>query len=232
MKRLAAPKAIPIPGKKSRYLRKAASGRHSAQYAIPLLVLLRDVMGVAADKREVKLLLGKGEVQLDGVTVKAENYPVGLMDVLSIPRLNSFNRVVLYAGKLRLSPLGSKEEASVKLCKVVDKRLVAGGRMQLCFHDGRTKLIEREEDNFKVGDTVKLQLPKQEIAGFFKLEKNARCYVFKGRHSGEIGTLREIKERPGSKASDAFLKSSSGEVITRKDYLFVVPEEFKIAVKG
>lgn len=227
LKRLAAPKSLPIPGKAAKYLRKPSSGRHSGEYALSLLVLLRDVLGVVRDKREAKLLLGKGEVQVDGVAAREESYPVGLMDVVSVPKISAFYRVVLSGGRLKLSAIG-REEAGAKLCKLVGKRLVSGGRMQLCFHDGRTKRIEREEDRFKVGDTLKLAVPGQEISGFFKLEKNARCYVFKGRHSGEIGVLQEIRERPGSRASDAFLKSPAGEVITRKDYLFVVPEEFKI----
>lgn len=227
LKRLAAPKALPIPSKGSLYLIKAAAGRHSKLYSMPALLLVRDVLKVARDRREAKKLFLKGEVLVDGVAVRDEKFPVGLMDVISVPKLSAFYRVVLKKGELALVPL-RQEDASAKLCKIIDKRIVKGGRIQLCLHDGRTQLIEKEEDRFRVGDTVKLSLPKQQAAGFLKLEKNARCYVFKGRHSGEVGTLEEIKVRPGSKASDAFLKEGGKQIITRKDYLFVVPEEFKL----
>lgn len=227
MKRLAAPKALPIPSKGPVYLIKAAAGRHGQKYAMPALVVVRDALGLASDRREAKKLFLKGEVLVDGVAVRDEKFPIGLMDIVSIPKLSAHYRVVLKRGEFALSPV-KQEEASWKLCKIADKRLVKGGRIQLCFHDGRSQIIEKEEDRFRVGDSVKLSIPKQQVAGFLKLEKNSRCYVFKGRHSGEVCTLEEIRERPGSRASDAFLKEGGKQIITRKDYLFVVPEEFKV----
>jgi len=209
------------------YLRKPTAGRHSKEYAMSMLLVLRDVLHLVCDKREAKMVLGRGDVLVDGVVVKDDGFPLGLMDVIAIPKAAAYYRVVLNEGKLKLVSIKA-EETKVKLCKISDKRLVRGGRIQLCMHDGRTHIMEREEDRFKVGDTVKLSIPKQQLQGALKLEKNARCYVYKGRHSGEVGVLEEIKVRPGSKASDAFLKATSGTVITRKDYLFVVPEEFKV----
>ena len=227
LKRLAAPKSLPIPSKGSVYLIKAAAGRHSKEYAMPALILVRDLLKVANDRREAKRLFLNGEIFVDGVAVRDEKFPVGLMDVISVPKLSAFYRVVLSHGELAIVAI-KQEETSTKLCKIVNKRLVKGARMQLCLHDGRTQIIEKEEDRFKVGDTVKLTIPKQQVAGFLKLEKNARCYVFKGRHSGEVSTLEEIKERAGSRASDAYLKGDGKPIITRKDYLFVVPDEFKV----
>ncbi len=229
LKRLAAPKSLPIPSKGSIYLLKPAAGRHSKQYAMSALMLVRDVLKVTRDRREAKRIFLNGEILIDGVAVRDEKFPVGLMDLISIPKLSAFYRVVLKHNELAIVPV-KKEEVAAKLCKITDKRIVKGGRIQLCLHDGRTQLIEKEEDRFRVGDTVKLSVPKQQVAGFLKLEKNARCYVFHGKHSGEVGTLEEIKERPGSKASDAFLKGEgSHQIITRKNYLFVVPEEFKVS---
>ena len=172
-------------------------------------------------------MLQKRDVLVDGKAVLEEKFPLGLMDVISLPKMGLHYRLVLLKGGFRAVEV-KKEEAVFKLCKIIGKRLVKKGRIQLAFHDGRTQMIEKEEDRFRVGDSVKLSIPKQSLAGFLKLEKNARCYVFHGRHSGEVGVLEEIRERPGSKASDAYLKAGSKQVITRKDYLFVVPEDFKL----
>jgi small subunit ribosomal protein S4e len=89
-------------------------------------------------------------------------------------------------------------------------------------------LIEKEEDRFKVGDTILVSVPNQEMKGFLKMEKGAPCLVFKGRHSGELAVLEEILSREGSKPADARLTTEGKELITLKNYLFVVDKDFKV----
>ncbi len=227
VKRLAAPKYLRLARKMHKYLKKTGAGGHGLAQAAPLLVLVRDLLGLASSKREAKAILSAGDVLVDGVPRKEEGFPVGLMDVVSIPKLKKNYRMLVSGDKLLLQQV-SEKDALPKLCKVVGKKLVAGNRIQLAFHDGRTHLIEREEDRFSLGDTVKLALPQQKLEGFLKCEKGARCYVYKGRHAGAIGVLKEVLERPGSAETEVRLDTAGGEIITHRDYVFVVDDSFEI----
>lgn len=228
MKRLAASRLLAIERKSCAFLTKPLPGMHELGEAIPLLVLVRDVLHLAGSKREAKAILAGSEVLVDGVPRTGEGFPVGLMDVVSIPKLNVHYRIVAKHGKLLPEAINA-QEAGIKLCKVVGKRLVRGGRIQLAFHDGRTQLIEKEEDRFSLGDTVKLRVPKQAIEGFLKLEKGARCYIHSGKHAGELATLEQVLERAGSAPSEVRLRVGDNEIITRKDYVLVVDDGFKLS---
>ncbi|MEK6924236.1 MAG: 30S ribosomal protein S4e [Candidatus Micrarchaeota archaeon] len=225
LKRLAAPKAMSIMRKGARYLKKPSAGRHKLTESVPLLVLLRDELKLAADRREAKAILSKGRVLVDGKKVTDEGFAMGLMDVVSLPLLGKHYRIVLTNGRLKPKEI-TETEAAGKLCRITGKKLVKGGRMQLEFHDGRSCMIEREEDRFKLGDTVRLAVPAQKITSFMKMQKGSRCYVFKGKHAGEMAELQETLERAGSTATDARLSGAGGEFATRKDYVFVVDDNF------
>ncbi|MBI3587633.1 30S ribosomal protein S4e [Candidatus Micrarchaeota archaeon] len=227
-KRLAAPKLVSIGRKKARYLRAPFAGRHKKGEAFSLLVLLRDVLKLARDRGEAKRVLSGGMVLVDGAARRDEAFPVGLMDTVSIPEQGLHFRIVVANGKLSPAVI-SEKEAGVKLCKVVGKSLVRGGKIQLSFHDGRSHIIEREEDRFSLGDTVKLSIPGQKISGFIKLEKGARCYIHLGKHAGKLAKLDGLLERAGSTATDASLTADAGEkLITRKNYVFAVEDDFKL----
>ncbi|MBI5229156.1 30S ribosomal protein S4e [Candidatus Micrarchaeota archaeon] len=228
LKRISAPSILPVKKKGSVWLKKPLPGMHRKEEAIPLGVLLRDVLGVAETMKEAKKLLKSGEVLVDGKQVREEGFGVGVMDVVSIPKLGKNYRVLLVKDKLRFFEI-PQEEAGIKLCKIVDKKIVGNSRIQLNLHDGRNYVIEKEEDQFKTGDTLRMGIPGQKLEGFLKLEKGARCYIAKGRHAGEIAVLDDILERAGSKESDARLHKENGsEIITLKSYLFVVDSKFQI----
>ena len=227
LKRMAASSSLRIGRKSHRYLNKPDPGRHAAGASMSMLILLRDYLKLAGNRREAKKVLAAGSVLVDGVARKSEGFPLGLMDVVVIPKLKAFYRISIVKGKLEPVEI-TEAESKVKLCKVVGKKIIKGGKVQLAFHDGRTHVIEREEDQFSLGDTVKFAMPEQKLAGFLKLEKGARCYIHSGRHAGMIGVLQDILERPGSASTEVKLKAGSEEIIPRKAYLLVIDEPFKL----
>ena len=227
LKRMAASSALRVSRKSHRYLNKPDSGRHPASASMSMLVLLRDYLKLTGNRREAKKVLSAGDVLVDGLAHRSEGFPLGLMDVVAIPKLKAFYRISIVKGKL--DPVAITEaEAKTKLCRIVGKKIIKGGKVQLAFHDGRTHVIEREEDQFSLGDTVKFAIPAQKMDGFLKLEKGARCYIYSGRHAGMIAVLSDILERPGSASTEVKLKADGAEIITRKSYLLVVDESFKL----
>ena len=226
MKRLAAPRAAKIPRKGIKWVKKPLAGAHRKSESIAIGVLLRDVLHVAEDMPSAKKLANAGGILVDGKAVRDTATPVGFMDAVSIPGSGKHYRILLAQGTLKPVEV-TAQEAGVKLCKITDKKTVKKGRIQLCLHDGRSYLIEKEEDVFHAGDTIKLRVPGQKIDGFLRLEKGATCYISHGKHSGETGVHQEMLEREGSRANEVALDAAGKKTITLKNYVFVVEKGFK-----
>lgn len=156
------------------------------------------------------------------------------MDVISIPEMGKAYRVLPSQKGLTLFPIGRKEEANFKLCRIENKTTLKGGHIQLNLHDGRNLLIRvkdanhPEEDAFETLDTLKVNLPDQEITGHFKLAKDAPAIIIDGKNIGRFGKIIEIEMRPGQKRRKALatIEDTSGNRFqTTLDYVFVVGDK-------
>ncbi len=228
-KRLALSPLVPIPRKGTKYVNNPSGGRHKKVSSMTILLLLRDVLKIAKDAREASMLLSSSKVLVDGRPVKDPALLVGLMDIISIPSLKVAYRLIIMNG--HFVPVSISIDTSSKLCKIIGKKIIKSGKIQLALHDGRSYIIEKEEDRFSVGDTIKIKFPTQTLEGFMKLEKGAKCYVFSGKHAGKIGVLDSILERAGSAPADVLLKVDNQKIITRKDYVLAVEESFNLPKK-
>lgn len=147
--------------------------------------------------REVRRVVNSGEVKVDGLVRRDVNFPVGLMDVIEIPALEKFYRMVPKNG-LIVAPIEiPKEEKDVKLCKVTRKVTTSGNKQQYGLHDGRTFVDgEKEQQKLSVNDTCLLKVPEQTVTGTVRLEKGSMALVIRGDNAGAMGAVQEIK--PGT----------------------------------
>jgi small subunit ribosomal protein S4e len=228
LKRKPAPKFWPIHRKDNRWVVKPGVGSHGAAASLPLLVVLRDILNVARTRREVDVILRRGNIKIDGVVHTNDDYPVGLMDVIDIPALKKTYRVLPLLGKgLRLHSIGL-DEKEFKLCKIVNKTTVTRGNVQLNLHDGRNQLIKvvdprkPSEDVYKTNDLLKIKLPSQEILGHLRFEPGVLALVESGRNVGRWGEIVKISE-PSVYDATAVLRDSNGEDFeTVVAYLFPI----------
>lgn len=226
LKRLVVSRSVQIPRKNSVWFKKSSPGPHSLRESIPLVSLLRDFLRFADTSREARKIIVSGAVLVDGRKVSGTGFPVGLMDVVSVPKTGAFYRVVSSRGGLALREV-SKEEGEWKYCKIIGKKVVGKNKMQLCFHDGRTLLVEGKGGEYKLGDSVKLSIPRQAVKEVLTRERNCLCFVCRGKHCGELGKLVELRGRERGGARTAVLDDSDkSHLITLQDYLFVVSEGF------
>jgi len=143
--------------------------------------------------------------------------------VVSFPKGGKHFRI-LVDNKGRLVPHEiTKDQAAVKILRVVRKHTVPGGKLNLTFHDGRNMLAD---NHIRVGDSVVVSLPKVALKSHLKRDKGSRCLVMEGKHAGSVVKLKEIIERKGGKSSEALVSDKSEEFITVAKYLFVVDEAF------
>lgn len=226
LKRLAAPTFWPILRKEYKWVVKPSPGPHSLRRCIPLLILIRDVLGLAENAREAKRVIFDGDIVVDGVVRRNYKFPVGIMDSVSIPRSGLHIRIVPYVVKYLWYVDIPQEEVNLKLLRIENKTLVRGDRLQLNLHDGRNIVVNREESpKYKTLDTVVVDLSSQKIVQHIPLELNRLAIVVDGRNTGRIGRIIEINERPGIKRRKAVvtLEDIAGHRFqTILDYIMVV----------
>ncbi len=190
LKRQRTPAFWDIRRKQKRFAVTIKPGPHAKTSAYPLAIVLRDLLNLTANFREVEKVVSRGLLTIDGKTVRDPHRAVGLMDVVEIVPSKLSYRLVPTSGK-QLSPiLINNEEKNLKLVKITSKTSLAGRRTQYGFHDGKTMLIE---DNYKIGDTCLIEIPELKIRDHVPLEKGSFAMVTKGVNSGFAGKIEEIR---------------------------------------
>ena len=218
LKRYFAPKSWKIKRKGIVYITKPSPGPHKIEMALPLNVILRDVLKYAATTREVKFMLANKNITVDGIRRRDFKFPVGLFDVLSLNDIGEHFRIILDK-KGSIIPIKiSKDESGLKLCKIIGKRMIKG-KVQLNLYDGKNMLVEK--DSYKAGDVVLVELSKNSaIKDHIKLAKDSLVFLTGGKHIGETGTVQDIAR------SRIIYKTEKGDVVeTLKKYAFPVGKD-------
>ena len=213
-----APKAWKIKRKGIKFVTKPSPGPHKINVALPLNIILRDILGYANSNREVKYILEKGHVEVDGIRRKDYRFPVGLLDVLSLNDTNEHFRVILdKRGKIDFIKIGQGEKG-LKLCKIVGKKLIKG-KIQLNLYDGKNILVQ--ENDYKIGDAILVALGKKnEIKEKISLDKDVLIYLTGGKHIGQIGKVQDII------GNRILYKNEAGETIeTLKEYALSIGKD-------
>lgn len=226
LKRYVAPTAIRLERKSYEWVTKPAPGPHPASFSVPMMLFLRDYLGIARTAREVKKILSQNQVLVDGKVRKDEGFPIGLMDVVQLPSINlNFRVLVDHLGRLAFHEI-DQTEASFKLCKVVRKTVVKSGQVQLTFHDGKNLVGDSSEFNeLKVMDVVKVSLPDLKILEIFPFQKDSIALVTGGSNVGKVGRIVEIKEIEGSQPNIVTLKAGEISFQSPENYVFVLGKE-------
>lgn len=223
LKRLAVPRQWSIPKKVSHWAPKPSPGPHASDASVPLSLVLRDYLRVCDTGREARIILGNREVLVDQRVVTDPKRSIGLMDVLSIPKLDQNWRVLLDTrGRLALADM-NKANAGWKLCRIEDKTTVAGGITQLNLHDGRNLLVK--EAPYRTGDVLKVKLPEQKIAEHFPMVEGAHAFITGGSHVGENARITKIEVTRDPRANIVHLADGDVEYNTVKPYAFVVGKD-------
>nr|MDO8098026.1 30S ribosomal protein S4e [Candidatus Njordarchaeota archaeon] len=232
MKRLAVPTDWRIPKHRHSWAVRPRSGPHPIDGSIPLLNLLRETLSPNYVAREAKRVLYEGKVLVDGVARRDHKFPVGLMDVITIPVIEKAFRVLPFPKRgLGLQPI-QKNEAEFKLCCVVDKTLVKGGDLQLNLHDGRNIVIRKDKANeelssIKTHDTLKIEVPTQKIIDIVRYEVGTLVLISGGKNVGLGGRVQEVNKPKGtSMTTSVTLKTDDGTTMeVPLNYTFAIGKE-------
>ncbi|WP_123533620.1 30S ribosomal protein S4e [Halosimplex salinum] len=224
-KRLSVPNSWPIERKTETFTVKADAGPHG-EAGVPLLIVLRDVLGYADSRKEARYALNQDSVLINGKAVSDEERPVGMFDILAFVERDEYYRVFPgQGGRLALTPL-DEDAADSALGKIVNKQHVPGGDVQLTLHDGQTLLVD-EGAPYDGGDSVVVSNDDGEIVAHFEYEEGALVTAVDGSHAGEVGTVETIQITPGSAENNVIVEQDDGEGFeTIESYVVVIDENF------
>ena len=225
IKRLMMPRSWPLPRKTSVWVQKPDPCGHSIENCMPMGIILRDVIGVAHNRREAKKILHSRKIMVDGRIETAIGRGVGLMDVLTVGEDN-YRCILDMNGKLRYRPITAKE-ASSKTCRVMGKTTISGGKTQLHLHDGRNIIFDSNPE-YKSGDSIVISLPEQEIISHHKFEEGALSYLTGGSHIGETAVVKAHEIKRSSKDNEVTFEEDFGTI---SDYVFIIGDKKDIPLE-
>ena len=167
--------------------------------------------------KEAKRILHDGSVLVDGNIVRDYRFPVGLFDVITMPKTDTSYRVLLDR-KQRLM-LHKVTDSGIKLYRITDKTNVKGGATQLNLHDGSN--IISDEFSYRTSDSVLVSIPERKVLQHFVYKPGNLALITGGAHSGELATIKEIKKVRSSMPNMVSLQSTY-DFETVEDYVFVI----------
>ncbi len=184
-KRQGVPKSWPIDKKGTKFIVKPGIK------GIPLVIVLRNIMEVAKNKREVKKALIKKDVLVCGKPAIDEKKQLFVRDTISlVPSKKHFRLVFSDKGKFEVKEI-KEEESLEKIAKVMGKKVLKGKKVQINLYDGRNYLYDK---NCEVNDSVVVDLKANKIKKCISLKEKANVAVIGGKYAGRHGTVEKINE--------------------------------------
>ncbi len=202
--RAESPTKWPIERKGTKYIARPLM--HSKD-SVPLVVALRDILKLAKTSTEVKSMIHRKLIKLNGKEVREYKQSILLFNILEADKPYI----------LSLSPTGKftfieAKNSKSRFCKVTGKKLLGKDIIQLNLHDG-TNVISKDKIN--INDTLELDFSGK-ILKHKLLEKGAKGFVILGKYSGSEGKINSVSQDKVSielKGGSAELEKSAVMVI-------------------
>ncbi|ELA46743.1 hypothetical protein VCUG_01769 [Vavraia culicis subsp. floridensis] len=193
LKRLAAPKSWLLKKNKGVFAPRPSTGPHRLEESIPLSLLLTDKLQYARTAKEVGNILKEKMIKINGRIRTDKRFPVGIFDVLSIPKTGEHYRLMYnVAGRFILHQIG-EEESKFRLAIVRKKRLRKGKVPYLYTNDGGS--FSYCDQDIVPGDTVKVDLETGRISEHLHVAIGNLAFIKKGRNMGCVGVVTNIEEK-------------------------------------
>jgi small subunit ribosomal protein S4e len=159
--------------------------------SLPVLIVLRDLLKVAQNRKETKNMIHMRNILINGKEVRDEKESVLLFDVITlVPSKSNYRLTVLKNEKFDTEEI-KESEANTKIAKIIDKTTLKGKKVQINLSDGRNFLSNIK---CKTGDSILIDLKNKKIDKCLPLEENSKAIVFAGKHSGEKGKIEKINK--------------------------------------
>ncbi|MGQ3410984.1 30S ribosomal protein S4e [Natrinema sp. LN54] len=221
-KRLSVPKSWPVERKTETFTVKADAGPHGED-GVPLVVLLRDVLGYVDSRKEARYALSEDSILINGDAINDEQRPIGMFDIVAFPERGEYYRVFPdEGGRLALTEI-DEDSAQSRLGKITGKQQVSGGDTQLTLHDGTNVIVE---DDYSPKDSIVIDNDDKSVVAHFPYEEGALVTAVRGNHGGKVGEIDAINVTPGSGSNSVGVSTDDGGFETVEEYVVVIDENF------
>ncbi len=232
LKALAAPVFWPILRKEYKWTVKPRPGPHPVERSLPLLLIVRNVLGYAKTAREARKIIAEGYFMIDGIVRRDYKFPVGFMDVIEVVKTGELYRFLPYPVKFfKLQPI-SRDEARIKPLRIEGKTTVKGGHLQLHLFDGRNVLVKVSdprnpvEDVYETWGTLIVSVPDMEVKGYISFDVGRVAIVVGGKAVGRVGRIKSITWGWRRETSVVTLEDPRGNLFqTSLNYVYVIGED-------
>tara|TARA_Y100000034_G_scaffold133842_1_gene200599 strand:- start:487 stop:1134 length:648 start_codon:yes stop_codon:yes gene_type:complete len=189
LKRQKTPKKWPVKRKGTTYVVRPS---FNLNHGVPILIVLRDILKLAQNRKEVKKAMNSKNVLLNNKPIYDEKHSVLLFDVISIPISKENYRVELSEnGKFKVEKI-KDSETNKKTSKIINKKVLKGKKTQLNLSDGRNFLSDIK---CKVNDSVLINLKEGKIEKCLPFKEKVNTFVFEGKHAGKKGIVSKINQK-------------------------------------
>jgi small subunit ribosomal protein S4e len=226
LKRLNAPDSWHIAKKTTKFITKTAPGPHNAN-AMPIAVWLRDHMGLARNMKEVKQILNQNDVIVNGRPCRDPKMGVGIFDIIAIPKTGKYYRMQRGKNGRHLAVEIDAGAAQSRLCKIQNKTVITGGKVQLNLRYGDNIIAD---NTYHSNDSVVVSLKPEDrfkIIDHFPFAVGNMAMITGGRHSGKVARIIEIIKTHGSVPNKIILadETTGTNFETVSPYIYMVGKQ-------
>jgi small subunit ribosomal protein S4e len=158
---------------------------------LPTLIILRDILKIAKNRKEVKKALYAEDILINGKVAREEKNGAVLFDTISIiPSKKNYKVILDEKGKFALEEI-KESESNRKIAKIMDKRTLKGKKVQLNFSDGRNLLYSQK---CQVGDSALINLKEKKIEKIIPIKEKTNVLIYSGKHAGKTGIVESIEK--------------------------------------
>jgi len=167
LKRQQSPKNWPTKRKGTTYIVRP---RYNISGGLPISIIMRDVLGFAKTRREVKKAINLKQILLNNKEVLDERSNALLFDIITIipPKESNlpekYYRIEIGENKKFKVEEINKQESNHKIAKIINKKTLKGNKIQINLSDGRNFLSDFK---YKVNDSVLINLKDKKIEKHF-----------------------------------------------------------------
>lgn len=220
LKRLNAPSSWKLDKLGGKYAPKPSSGPHRLSECIPLCILLTRKLQYATTTKELKYILKKEMIKVNGVVRTDKDFPVGFMDVISIDTTNENMRLLYNVNRAFMLHNISSEEATYRLCRVSKKKMCAGGVPYIYTRDGSS--FRYCDPKINVDDVVKVNIKENKVVDFLPFKTGMKVFITKGKNLGCIGVISGIEKHMGSHDIAYVVDARGRSFATRTSNAFII----------
>ncbi len=182
VKRQKVNKSWPIPRKGTKYVVVTS---HEKKNGVPILIIVRDILKLAKNRKEVKKILSQKIVSLNGKNVNKDNQVAVPFDIITIGKKKyelSFSENRKFTVK--------ETDKTEKVLKVTGKKILKNKKVQLNLIYGKNII---SDEKVEVGNSVIIK--ENKIVKILPVEVGKTAVVISGKHIGREGEIKKIEDK-------------------------------------